>query len=78
MGLDIRWPIGVMFVVIGLVLAGYGLMSDAAIYARSFGMNVNLIWGAVLAVFGILMIVLARIGNKAKLNSADDRPATTR
>jgi hypothetical protein len=78
MGLDIRWPIGVMFVVIGVVLAGYGLMSDAAIYARTFGMNVNLIWGAVLAVFGMLMIVLARFGTKAKQKSADDRPATTR
>jgi len=78
MGLDIRWPIGVMFVVIGVVLAGYGLMSDAAIYARTFGMNVNLIWGAVLAAFGILMIVLARLGSRAKQNSADDRPATTR
>jgi len=78
MGLDIRWPIGVMFVVIGFVLAGYGLMSDAAIYARSFGMNVNLIWGAVLAAFGILMIVLARLASRAKLNSANDRPATTR
>jgi len=78
MGLDIRWPIGLMFLLLGAVLASYGLMSDANIYARSLGMNVNLIWGAVLAVFGLLMIVLARLGGKAKPNNADDRPATTR
>jgi len=48
-----------MFVVIGVVLAGYGLMSDAAIYARTFGMNVNLIWGAVLGGFWNIDDVLA-------------------
>src|ERR1017187_9360311 len=78
MGLDIRWPIGLMFLLLGIVLAAYGLMSDATIYAQSLGMNVNLIWGAVLAVFGLLMIALARWGRKTKQNIADDRPATTR
>jgi hypothetical protein len=78
MGLDIRWPIGLMFLLLGIVLAVYGLMSDATIYAQSLGMNVNLIWGAVLAVFGLLMIALARWGRKTKQNIADDRPATTR
>jgi hypothetical protein len=78
MGLDIRWPIGLMFLLLGVVLAGYGLMGDATIYAQSLGINVNLIWGGALAAFGILMIVLARRGARTKQNIADDRPATTR
>jgi hypothetical protein len=78
MGLDIRWPIGLMFLLLGIVLAGYGLVSDSAIYEQSLGINVNLIWGAVLAAFGLLMIVLARRGGKAKQIIADDRPATNR
>jgi hypothetical protein len=60
MGLDIRVPIGLMFSLLGLLLTGYGLVSDRAIYARSLGMNVNLWWGLVLLVFGIVMLLLSR------------------
>jgi len=78
MGLDIRWPIGFMFLLLGIVLAIYGLVSDADIYAQSLGMNVNLIWGGVLIAFGLVMIALARSGRKTRQNISDDRPATTR
>lgn len=61
MHLDIRVPMGVMFLLLGLVLAGYGLVSDAAQYARSLGQNLNLIWGSIFALFGASMLVLARI-----------------
>jgi len=82
MGLDIRWPIGYMFVIIGAVLAAYGLLSDATIYEQSLGMNVNLIWGAILAVFGFVMLLLAHFGKKSQQELADarnqnDRPAPT-
>jgi hypothetical protein len=59
MSLDIRIPLGLMFSVLGLVLVAYGLMSDPAIYARSLGYNVNLIWGAVLLGFGTVVLVIA-------------------
>jgi len=59
MGLDIRWPVGAMFLLVGAALAAYGWLGDQQIYARSLGINVNLIWGAVLAAFGLLMIALA-------------------
>jgi hypothetical protein len=61
MGLDVRLPVGLMFVVMGALLAGYGLFADPAIYARSLGINVNLIWGGVmLATGGILLALSAR------------------
>jgi hypothetical protein len=44
--------VGSLFSLTGLVLLGYGLVSDPAIYARSLGWNVNLWWGLVLALFG--------------------------
>ncbi len=66
MGLDIRWPIGYMFLIMGLILAAYGLFSDAAIYAQSLGVNVNLIWGIILGAFGIGMLLLARAGSKSQ------------
>jgi hypothetical protein len=61
-GLDIRTPIGLMFSILGALLAGYGLVADPAIYARSLGLNVNLWWGAVLLVFGATMLALGRRG----------------
>jgi hypothetical protein len=61
MGFDIRIPIGTMFGIIGAILTAYGLLSDSVVYQRSLGLNVNLIWGLVLLVFGALMLGLARL-----------------
>jgi hypothetical protein len=66
MGLDIRWPIGLMFSLIGAVMAIYGLAtgSQTELYQSSLGININLIWGAVLLVFGVLMLLGAIKGGK--------------
>ena len=56
MNLDLRVPIGLMFSAFGVMLAGFGLVSDDAIYARSLGINVNLWWGLVLLAFGLVML----------------------
>jgi hypothetical protein len=62
MGLDIRIPIGLMFSCVGALLLVYGLVSgsDAEMYRRSLGININLIWGIVLLVFGALMLLACR------------------
>jgi hypothetical protein len=61
MGLDIRYPIGLMFGIIGLVMVVYGLLTGSdPMYQRSLGTNVNVWWGAVLLVFGCLMLYFAR------------------
>ena len=60
MRLDVRLPIGLMFAVMGALLAGYGLLGNQSIYARSLGINVNLIWGIVMLVFGGVMLILGR------------------
>ena len=63
MGLDIRTPIGLMFGIFGLLLTGYGLMTRGSeIYQRSLGYNINLEWGVVLLVFGVVMLYLGRKG----------------
>jgi hypothetical protein len=46
--------------VIGLLLVGFGAFGDKAIYERSLGLNVNLVWGAVLLVFGAVMVILGK------------------
>lgn len=62
MGLDIRLPIGMMFSLIGAVMVVYGLItgSNKELYQRSLDINVNLWWGLVLLVFGVLMFVFSR------------------
>ncbi|HUA64427.1 MAG TPA: hypothetical protein VME24_01170 [Alphaproteobacteria bacterium] len=64
--LDLRWPIGLMFSLIGALLVIYGAAtgSNTAMYAHSLGMNINLIWGIVLLVFGVLMVLGAVMGKK--------------
>jgi len=56
--LDIRIPIGIMFGVFGILLAGYGLLSNPQIYEKSLRENINLEWGVVLIVFGAIMLAL--------------------
>jgi hypothetical protein len=65
MKLDLRLPIGLMFTIIGALLAVFGLVSDEAIYQRSLGINVNLWWGLVLLGFGLAMLwLMARARRK--------------
>jgi hypothetical protein len=63
--LDVRLPMGLLFLSLGLILAGYGVMADPAIYAKhSLGQNVNLIWGVIFALFGGLMLWLTARAKK--------------
>ena len=64
MGLDIRIPIGLMFVIFGILVGGYGLATGGSeIYQRhSLGININLWWGLAMLAFGAVMLVLGRRG----------------
>ena len=64
--LDLRWPIGLMFSLIGALLVIYGAAthSDTALYQRSLGININIVWGIVLLIFGVLMVLGAVMGKK--------------
>ncbi len=58
-GLDVRIPIGGMFVIIGALIGIFGLVSDKAIYSRSLNININLWWGLAMFVFGAVMLIFA-------------------
>ena len=59
MGLDIRWPISIIFTLYGAMLIVFGLFSDPALYAKSLGVNINLWWGGAMVAFGLFMGALA-------------------
>ena len=60
MNIDIRTPLGMLFIAIGVLLVGSGVLSDAAIFQRSLGVNINLWWGLAMTAFGAVMLWLAR------------------
>jgi hypothetical protein len=70
MGLDVRLPIGLLFSAIGIALVVYGFVSDAEIYQKSLGVNVNLLWGVVLVVFGALMLFLGMRHKPSRLSAS--------
>jgi hypothetical protein len=77
MGLDIRMPIGTLFITFGVLLTLFGLKSDPSLYVKSLGVNVNLDWSFVLLVIGALFIWLA-IRKRRILCTGGTRSSTTR
>jgi hypothetical protein len=60
--LDIRAPIGVLFTVLGVMIACYGLFGWRSAGAAGIvsDINVNLWWGLVMLVFGLVLLAMAR------------------
>jgi len=58
---DIRIPIGLMFSIIGVLITGFGFftVSNAELYKKSLGINVNIIMGIFMLVFGLIMLYFA-------------------
>ena len=56
-GLDVRWPLGLLFAMIGALLLGHGLTAEQPT-------QINVWWGGVLLIFGGSMLWLARRGSR--------------
>ena len=66
MNFDLRIPLGLMFTLFGLILAGVGLFGGAELYKKSLNINMNLWWGLVMLLFGLWMLALAFRGKRKK------------
>ena len=64
MRLDIRWPIGLMFAILGALLAVYGGVTLGQPGTAPGGVPINLYWGLVMLAFGLLMLAGAAKGKK--------------
>ena len=79
-GLDLRYPIGGLFVVLGVILAGWGMATagDAAMYVPTAGINLNLTWGLVMLGTGMIFLLLAwraaRTTGPSGMHMAKDSP----
>jgi cytochrome c-type biogenesis protein CcmH/NrfF len=56
--LDLRLPIGGLFSALGVIIGGYGIATygNTTIYEQSLSININLWWGLVMLVVGVLML----------------------
>ncbi len=64
--LDIKIPIGLMFSIFGVILLVYGFITrnDVALYQKSLSHNVNLWMGGLTLLFGVIMLLLVKKGNR--------------
>jgi hypothetical protein len=64
--MDIRLPLGLLFAVLGALLAGFGLTTiSSRMYAEhSLGVNVNLWSGLGMLVFGGTLLWLSRVNHR--------------
>ena len=57
---DIRYPIGLMFSILGVLVTIFGFITrNAPMYEKSLGINVNIIMGILMLVFGVGMLYMA-------------------
>jgi LPXTG-motif cell wall-anchored protein len=62
-GLDVRWPLGLLFAMIGALLLGHGLTQGEPATGEQ-ATQINVWWGGVLLIFGASMLWLARRGRR--------------
>jgi hypothetical protein len=55
--MDIRFFIGLLFIIYGLILAVYGLVSTASPGIEVIPCDLNKVWGGVLFVFGLAFFI---------------------
>jgi hypothetical protein len=51
--MDLRIPVAAMFVRLGAILAVYGLVAPQDVAPVDLGIRVNLLWGALMCLFGL-------------------------
>jgi hypothetical protein len=60
--IDIRYPIGFFFSIIGCVLLVYGIvtMHNPSLYQKSLGVDIDIWSGLLMLIFGIVMLLLSK------------------
>jgi amino acid transporter len=71
MGLDIKIPIGLMFVIFGIILTIFGLATIGnEMYELSVGRNINLYSGIGMLIFGGFMLIISDLKFKKKITES--------
>ncbi len=57
--LDLKLPIGCLLSAYGVLLGVYGLLTKKEMYAKSLGLNLNLVWGVLMLLIGGAFLLTA-------------------
>ena len=63
--IDLRLPIGLFFLAVGIILAAFGVISPHNAPNLHQKINVDLYWGVILLLFGALMTIFGYKGQKS-------------
>ena len=66
MSFDVRLPIGLLFLAIGVLVAATGAFGGPSA-VKPGEINIDLIWGAIMTLFGLLMTALAVLARRGDL-----------
>jgi hypothetical protein len=58
MPFNLKTPIGLLFAAYGILLLGRGCLGGPVGGVRSLGLNINVIWGGVLLLFGLALLLV--------------------
>jgi hypothetical protein len=79
--LDVRLPIGWLFLVLGVMLAAYGYANPPAesllLGQVSLPLNLDVPWGILMALFGLAMVSLAQMDKLKVLEAQLQESKTT-
>lgn len=68
--IDLKLPLGALLTFYGLVLTLYGIVTKPEFYQKSLYLNLNLIWGIIMLVIGVLLLFMAYKTKAKKHGSA--------
>jgi hypothetical protein len=66
MNLDVRLPIAWLFLIVGLLLTGYGILGPSPEVAVPQAFNLNLWWGSVLILFALILLASTKWSSRNK------------
>lgn len=55
--LDLKIPLGCLLTFYGILLTIYGIFTDHNMYNKSLNIDVNLIWGIVMLIIGVILLI---------------------
>jgi len=63
--LDLRLPIGWLFIILGSLVAAWGILKPTETSCGAISLNLNLSWGLIMLLFGLGMTFLARLNRQS-------------
>ncbi len=75
--IDLRLPIGIFFILVGLIITIYSIIAPAYVPHIKEHINIDLYWGIVLLIFGIPMTIFGWMAEQKSKNARTPEEKST-